>query len=64
MVNKDGGRSTVREPSKRPSTNVFGFKEDKVEGRKASYANRDATKVSTRSAPSPELCEVLRETYF
>ena len=36
-------------PSKGPSTNVFGFKEDKVERRKASYANRDATKVSTGS---------------
>ena len=59
MINKDGGRSTVREPSKGPSTNVFGFKEDEVERGKASYANRDATKVSTRGAPSSELREVL-----
>ena len=42
----------------------FGFKEDEVEWRKASYTNRDATKVLTRGAPSPELCEVLRDQYF
>ena len=54
----------VREPLKGPSTNVFSFKEDEVERRKASYANQDATKVSTHSAPSPELHEVLQDTYF
>ena len=57
-------RLTVREPSKGPSTNVFGFKEDEVERRKASCTNGDATKVSTRGAPCPELREVLRDTYF
>ena len=54
----------VNNPSKEPSTRFFGFKEDEVEQRKASYTNRDATKVSTRGAPSPELREVLRDTYF
>ena len=33
-------------------TNVFGFKEDKVEWREASYGNRDAAKVSTHGAHS------------
>ena len=33
----------------------FGFEEDEVERRKASYTNGDATKVSTRVAPSPPL---------
>ena len=41
------------EPSKGPPTNVFGFKEDEVERRKALYTNQDTTKVSTRGAPSP-----------
>ena len=35
-----------------------------MERRKASYTNRDAAKVSTHGAPSPELREVLRDTYF
>ena len=39
MVTKDGGRHTVREPSKGPSTNNFGFKEDKVEWQKATLAS-------------------------
>ena len=45
----------VREQSKGPSTNVFGFKEDEVQRRKASYTNRDATKVSTCDAFSRAL---------
>ena len=36
MVNKDGRWQTVRKPSKEPSTNVFGFKEDEAERQKAS----------------------------
>ena len=48
----------------RTFNNVFGFKEDEVERRKASYTNRGATKVSTRGAPSPKLREVLQDTYF
>ena len=54
----------VHEPSKVPSTNVFSFKEDEVERQKASYTNRDATKVLTHGAPSPKLRVVLRDTYF
>ena len=42
----------------------FCFNEDEVERRKASYTNRDATKVWTRGAPSSELREALRDTYF
>ena len=61
---KQRWRTVNGEPSKGPSTNVFGFKEDEVERRKASYTNRDATKVPTRGAPSLELREVLRDTYF
>ena len=53
----------MHKPLKGPSTNVFGFKEDEVEWRKALYTNRDATKVSTRGAPSPELREVLQDAY-
>ena len=34
-------------PSKGPSTNIFGFKEDEAERWKALHANRDATKVLT-----------------
>ena len=48
----------------KPSTNVFGFKKDGEKWRKASYANRDATKVLIRGAPFPKLREVLRDTYF
>ena len=40
------------------------YQKDEVKRRKASYANRDATKVSTRSAPFSELRVVLRDTYF
>ena len=42
----------------------FGFKEDEVERRKASYTNRDVTKVSICGATSLKLREVLRDTYF
>ena len=41
-------------------------KKTKRKGEKAKslYENRDAIKASTHGAPSSELCEVLRDTYF
>ena len=39
-------------------------KKMKWDGEKASYANRDTTKVSTHGAPSPKLGKVLRDTYM
>ena len=56
---KDGKRYTNHQTDLLRS-----FKEDEVEQRKASHANRDTTKVSTCGAPSPELHEVLQDTYF
>ena len=57
MVSKDGGWQSVSKPSKGPSTNIFGFKEDEVERRKASYTNRDATKAVHPPPSFARFCE-------